>query len=427
MNRVNSNQEGKASRPAPEIPLSKQMANKQSADLIQAAKEAKARGEKIAWASAVFPQEIPEALGMVVLYPESFSAGVAARKKAAPFLEEAEGPLGYSSDICSYIRINFAFGALHDQEGFEEFQFPMPDCLLLCNNSCGQVMKWFENLAEQMDIPIFFFDAVYNYDEAGIPDYRMRYLTEQLRQLITDLEQFTGKKLEDAHFLAVQERSQVNRTLFQEVVEKSLYRPSPATGFDLYNYISVMITCRGKESTTQIMTQLRDEMEARHQAGTSSFRGEEQHRTYWSGIACWPYLSHNMRTMKRSGMNIVASGYVRSWMLEYEPGNLEGMARSYALSVAANVSVPEYAKRSAAMIKEYGCDNMVCHNNRSCKISAYNLDCGKHLIIEETGIPCVSFDGDQSDYRVYSEAQFETRIQGLKEILDGKGASNHAE
>lgn len=418
--------EQKTPRPAPEIPLSKQMANRQSADLIRAAKEAKARGEKIAWSSAVFPQEIPEALDMVVLYPESFSAGVAARKKAGPFLEEAEGALGYSPDICSYIRINFAFGALHDKEGFEEFEFPMPDCLLLCNNSCGQVMKWFENLAEQLDIPIFFFDAVYNYDEEGIPDYRMQYLTDQLSQLIADLEAFTGRKLDQERFLEVQKRSQLNRELFQQVVEKSLYKPSPATGFDLYNYISVMITCRGKSSTTEIMTQLRDEMEARHQSGASSFRGEERHRTYWSGIACWPYLSHNMRTMKRSGMNIVASGYVRSWMLEYEPGDLTSMARAYAVSVAANISVPEYARRSADMIRDYGCDNMICHNNRSCKISAYNLDCGRHLILQETGVPCISFDGDQSDYRVYSEAQFETRILGLEEILEGKEGTGHA-
>jgi hypothetical protein len=133
---------------------------------------------------------------------------------------------------------------------------------------------------------------------------------------------------------------------------------------------------------------------------------------------------HNMRTMKRGGMNIVASGYVRSWMLEYTPGDLEGMARAYSTCIAANISVPEYAKRSAQMIKDYRCDNMVCHNNRSCKISAYNLDCGKHLILGETQIPCVSFDGDQSDYRAYSEAQFETRIQGLSEILDGKGEDN---
>lgn len=412
-----------APRRAPEIPLSKQMANKQSADLIKAAKEAKARGEKIAWASAVFPQEIPEALGMVVLYPESFSAGISARKKGGPFLETAEGPLGYSSDICSYIRINFAVTELQGKEGYEEFEFPLPDCLLLCNNSCGQVLKWFENLSEQLNIPIFFFDAVYNYDEAGIPEYRLAYLKDQLLDLICRLEKFTGKKLDQGKFLEVQRRSQQNVRVFKEVIEKSLYIPSPATGFDLYNYISVMITCRGKESTTEIMTLLRDEMESRHQAGTSSFRGEEKHRTFWSGIACWPYLSHNMRTMKNSGMNIVASGYVRSWMIEYEPGDLEGMARAYVTSVAANISVPEYAERSSQMIKDYKCDNIICHNNRSCKISAFNLDCGLHLMLEETKIPSVSFDGDQSDYRVYSEAQFETRVQALEEILDAKAGA----
>ncbi len=419
--------DNKNPRPAPEIPASRRMANQQSAELLQAAREAKARGEKIAWASAVFPQEIPEALGMTVLYPESFSAGISARKKGGPFLEEAEGPLGYSSDICSYIRINFAVTEFQGKEGWEEFDFPLPDCLLLCNNSCGQVLKWFENLSEKLNIPIFFFDAVYHYDEAGIPAYRMAYLKDQLQNLIAQLEVFTGRKLDQERFLEVQRRSQENVRIFRQVIEKSLYEPSPATGFDLYNYISVMITCRGKASTTEIMSRLRDEMEARHQAGTSSFRGEEKHRTFWSGIACWPYLSHNMRTMKRSGMNIVASGYVRSWMIEYEPGDLEGMARAYATSVAANISVPEYAARSAQMIRDYRCDNMICHNNRSCKISAFNLDCGLHLMLEETGIPCVSFDGDQSDYRVYSEAQFETRIQALEEILDAKAGADNAD
>ena len=38
-------------------------------------------------------------------------------------------------------------------------------------------------------------------------------------------------------------------------------------------------------------------------------------------------------------------------------------------------------------------------------------------ISAKTGIPFASFDGDQADYRNYSEAQFETRIQGLVEIM----------
>lgn len=37
-----------------------------------------------------------------------------------------------------------------------------------------------------------------------------------------------------------------------------------------------------------------------------------------------------------------------------------------------------------------------------------------------TGVPCVSFDGDQSDPRNFSKAQFETRIQGLAEMIAQK-------
>lgn len=36
---------------------------------------------------------------------------------------------------------------------------------------------------------------------------------------------------------------------------------------------------------------------------------------------------------------------------------------------------------------------------------------------ERAGIPTVTFDGDQSDPRAFSEAQYEARIQGLMEIM----------
>jgi benzoyl-CoA reductase/2-hydroxyglutaryl-CoA dehydratase subunit BcrC/BadD/HgdB len=35
----------------------------------------------------------------------------------------------------------------------------------------------------------------------------------------------------------------------------------------------------------------------------------------------------------------------------------------------------------------------------------------------EAGIPTVMFDGDQSDPRVFSEAQYETRVEALIEIM----------
>ena len=40
------------------------------------------------------------------------------------------------------------------------------------------------------------------------------------------------------------------------------------------------------------------------------------------------------------------------------------------------------------------------------------------LLAEKYGIPTTTFDGDQSDPRVLSKAQFETRLQGLVEIME---------
>ena len=34
------------------------------------------------------------------------------------------------------------------------------------------------------------------------------------------------------------------------------------------------------------------------------------------------------------------------------------------------------------------------------------------------GIPVTSFDGDQADPRTFSEAQYDTRVQGLMEIME---------
>ena len=39
-------------------------------------------------------------------------------------------------------------------------------------------------------------------------------------------------------------------------------------------------------------------------------------------------------------------------------------------------------------------------------------------ITEKTGVPSVIFDGDQTDPRAFSLAQYETRIQALVEMME---------
>ena len=45
---------------------------------------------------------------------------------------------------------------------------------------------------------------------------------------------------------------------------------------------------------------------------------------------------------------------------------------------------------------------------------------------EACNIPVTSFDGDQADPRNFSEAQYDTRVQGLVEIMDENKAAKGA-
>ena len=107
------------------------------------------------------------------------------------------------------------------------------------------------------------------------------------------------------------------------------YKPAPIGGFELFNYMSAMVCNRGKTSTTAILEQLISEMNEHNKTGLPPSSGAGV-RVSWDGIACWPYLSHNLRTLKKYGINMVASSYGKAGAIEYE--DLDGMARAYCFA-----------------------------------------------------------------------------------------------
>ena len=130
------------------------MQTEQNAAMFENARIAKEKGEPVGWSASIFPQEIAETLGLNILYPENQAAGISARKQADPFLMACEGELGYSNDLCAYAKLNLAYASVlageADVELPEQARLVKPDFLLLTNNICNQLTKWYENLARQM-------------------------------------------------------------------------------------------------------------------------------------------------------------------------------------------------------------------------------------------------------------------------------------
>ena len=115
--------------------INESMSSREMLDILTAknmedARQAKARGDLVCWASSIAPCEFTETMGIYTVYPENHAVGIAARKGAPELLQYAESK-GYANDICGYARINLAY---EDVRKCVSEEMPLPDVVLLCNN-----------------------------------------------------------------------------------------------------------------------------------------------------------------------------------------------------------------------------------------------------------------------------------------------------
>ena len=379
---------------------------------------AKARGEKIGWCASNFPQEIPTALGLHVVYPESQAAAIAAKGAGLAMCEHAEGELGFSNDLCAYARISLAYADLGKCPN-EEKDMPLPDFVLCCNNICNCMMKWYEDLGRMLDIPVIMIDVPYS-DDYDIDAKRIKYVGAQFRAAVKQLEEITGKTWSEERFAEVMDLSNRVGAAWLEAASFINYKPSPMNGFDLFNHMAVATVARGSQEALEGFELLIEECKQFVREHKSTFRVEEKHRIMFEGIACWPYLRATFTPLKETGTNVTACVYGPAFGLTYN--TFDEMVEAYC-SVPNAINL----ERSVELRKQVGrdgkIDGAVVHINRSCKMwSGFAPELARR-VGNDLNIPVITFDGDQADPRNFSEAQYQTRVEGLVEIMgERKGA-----
>ncbi len=381
-----------------------------ASDAFADAIEAKKQGKPVAWVSSNFPVEIPETLGLATAYPENQAAGIAARGAGERMCNVAEAD-GYSNDICAYARISMAYAKLKE---CPEQDVAMPDVLLCCNNICNCMIKWYENLAIDLNIPMILLDIPFN------PDYEVSqaeidYVSAQFWDAVHTLEDLFDLKWSDERFEEVTGFSCRSSRAWLEATAQAKYTPSPFNGFDLLNHMAVMVTARGKEAAGEAMEQLLKEYKENHENGTSTFRGEEKHRIMFEGIACWPYLRATSHGLRERGINMVTTIYADAFGFDYN--TFDEMIAAYC-SVPNAINLEKSRDKRIKLCKDNNVEGLLVHTNRSCKLWSGFMSEMSRQIGEACDIPVASFDGDQADPRNFSEAQYDTRVQGLTEIME---------
>ena len=121
--------------------------------------------------------------------------------------------------------------------------------------------------------------------------------------------------------------------------------------------------------------------------------------------------------LKNHGINMVTSTYPDSWKIVYESDDLDGMARAYS-SNYVNRNLDFGTDNIVNLVNDFSLDGIIYHSNRSCKLMDFRQYEVERKVQARTGVPSVIFDGDQTDPRAFSLAQYETRVQALVEMME---------
>jgi len=379
-------------------------------NVYEEAWEAKRRGEPVGWSSSKFPAEIAETLGLKVCYPENQAAAIAAKHGGDRMCQQAES-MGYANDICAYARISLAYAAGYESE---EKPMPQPDFLLCCNNICNCMTKWYENIARMHNIPLIMIDIPYN-NTMEVGDDYVSYIRGQFDDAILQLEKISGRKWDEKKFEKVCEISNRTARAWLKTCSYCQYKPSPLSGFDLFNHMANVVTARCKVGSAEAFEALAREYEHNIQAGTSTWHYEENYRIMFEGIPCWPVLRTLFTPLKEKGINTTAIVYAPAFGFVYN--NMDEMMKAYC-KAPNSVSKETGVEWRENICRENKVDGVLVHYNRSCKPWSGYMPEMERRFREDLGVAVVGFDGDQADSRNFSEEQYRTRIEGLYEIME---------
>ena len=398
------------------------------AKLDEEARQAKAEGRLVCWSASVAPPEMCVAMDIAMVYPETHAAGIGARKGALDMIDVADSK-GYSIDCCSYGRVNIGYMELLKEEAktgvtpealknSPAARVPLPDLVITCNNICNTLLKWYENLAVELDIPCIVIDVPFNHT-MPIPEYAKSYIADQFRNAISQLEVICGRPFDYDKFREVRQQTQRSVYQWNRIAAMSHYKPSPLNGFDLFNYMALIVCARSRDYAEITFKAFADELEENYKKGIYAFKGNESTRITWEGIAVWPHLGHTFKSLKNLNSIMTGSAYPGLWDLHYDANDesLHSMAEAYT-RIYINTCLENKVTVLLNIVNNGQCDGVVYHLNRSCKLMSFlNVETAE-IVKEKTGTPYVSFDGDQTDPRSFSPAQFDTRVQALVEIME---------
>ncbi len=372
--------------------------------------------------------ELLRVFDLPVVFPEINSLQTAVRKVAHEYLNEAED-LGYSPDICGYVKADIA--TQHRGGQLPMGRIPKPSIAVL-TNACNTYIKWAEIWERMYHMPSYVLDVPGSREDGlrpgrGDRDFEndLRYVSAQLRELIALLEEVTGKRFDVDRLRETLGHANRMNAGWKRVLELNQSRPSLFNALsDGTIYLGVSNGFRGAAEGAAYFDDLVEEMEFKQANGIGTLV-DEQYRLIFVGVPCYPIFRRFTELFTEHGGTFINSTYL--WFasggsnlgFQYDAKDpVESLAEGLLLGVRDSMDSMFFQTRALArMIDEYAADGIVFHPIKSCRTVSTGLADNRRALMAMRDIPSLFVESDMMDRRVVSEAQLKNRIDAFFEGL----------
>jgi benzoyl-CoA reductase/2-hydroxyglutaryl-CoA dehydratase subunit BcrC/BadD/HgdB len=386
----------------------------------------KAAGKPVVWSCALAEKELFYALGYHPFYPENYAAVCATQRKtpggekeAVRFARIAE-QAGYSTDLCGYERVATGYVMNGDLADGPLSGMPMPDLMVTTSNLCDVRLKWFEDMAQRLDVPLFTFD----YPERVFPAIRqppqpheVKYFRSVLEDFVSFAAGITGVPYDADRLRECMDWSYRTNEVRLEILDLRKAVPSPMGCADGFGTMYPGMYCSGTEKAYHFYRELRDEVKARVEAGKGMVENEK-FRLMWYGIPLWFNMSIFNYFEEIGGVFAYEPAYNPvPWP---PPRNDDPLTELAVRALYDGTMVSSRIESMVEQCQEYHIDGAVMAFLLTCRPVYLPVLELKRALDERLGVPSVLIECDLVDERSYSEAQVRTRMDAFGEQLLSK-------
>ena len=385
----------------------------------------KQAGKPVVWSCALAEKELYYAMGLHPFYPEQYAALCAVQRKdrdpnnekeAVRFARIAE-QAGYSADLCGYQRVVTGYVINGDLTDAPIGGMPAPDLMVTTSSVCDVRLKWFEDMAQRLNVPLYTMDRPERVFDS-IRQHPLPYETAYYKSILEDYFSFvtdvTGIKYSEDRLKECMDWSYKTNELRLEILDLRKAKPCPMGCADGFATMYPGMYCSGTKKAYEYYKRLRDEVKEKVENGKGLVQNEK-FRLMWYGIPLWFNMGIFNYFDELGGVFAYEPAYNPS---PWPPQRLEDPLEELAVrSLYGGTSMNSMTKGMLEQCEEYSITGAVLAFLLTCRpvyLPALEI---KRVLEKEMGIPSVMIECDLVDERSYSEAQVKTRMDAFGEQI----------